>query len=300
MDPTFQARQRLVRIDRPAVMGIVNASPESFSGDASTDVGSQVDQVDAQFRGGALIVDLGGQSANTRTPELAVDDEIGRLVPLIEAVRARGIDGLLSVDTYKPAVAEACLQAGADIVNDVSALHDPDLATVVADWTAGFVLMHTVGPPKVKILEPSLYRDVVAEVVAFGHDRMAELVRAGLPSNCVLFDPGVDFAKTPRQSLDLLHGVGALAVLGRPLLLALSRKDFIGALTATSPRQRDPGTLAAVGAVADVIPQSVFRVHDVAATAQYLDVRWAMRHPEVLAPDAALADELRREPGRRS
>jgi dihydropteroate synthase len=296
VDPTFRARDRTVRIDGPAAMGIVNASPESFSGDGGTSLDAQVAQVRDHFAAGALLVDLGGQSANTKTPELAVEEETSRLVPLIEAIRAAGVDGLLSVDTYKPAVADACLRAGADVVNDVSALHHPELADVVAEWRAGFVLMHTVGPPKVKILERDLYGDVVEDVLEFGHRSIDRLVAAGVSRDQVLFDPGVDFAKTPRQSLDLVHGVGRMAELGRPLLLALSRKDFIGAVAGATPRRRDAGTLAAVGAVADAVPQTVFRVHDVAGTVQFLEVRAAIADPDRLPVDAVLDDDLRREP----
>ncbi len=296
MDPTFRARDRTIRIDGPATMGIVNASPESFSGDGGTTLDQQVVQVGEQFSAGALLVDLGGQSANTKTPELEVDEEIGRLVPLIEAVRAAGIDGLLSIDTYKPAVADACLRAGADVINDVSALHHTDLADVVAAWDAGFVLMHTVGPPKVKILERDLYADVVEDVLDFGHRTLDRLQAAGVSREQVLFDPGVDFAKTPRQSLDLVHGIGRMAELGRPLLLALSRKDFIGAITRTTPSRRDAGTLAAVAAVAAAVPETVFRVHDVAATVQLLAVLGAIADPERLPSDAVLDDSLRREP----
>jgi len=292
----LQARGRRVPLTGPAAMGIVNASPESFSGDGGTTRDQQVAQVRAQFDAGALLVDLGGQSANTKTPELEVEEEIARLVPLVEAVRAAGIDGLLSIDTYKPAVADACLRAGADVINDVSALHHADLADVVADHGAGFVLMHTVGPPKVKILETDLYGDVVEDVLAFAHEAMDRLAAAGVSAQQVLFDPGVDFAKTPRQSLDLVHGVGRFAELGRPLLLALSRKDFIGAITRTTPRQRDAGTLAAIGAVAADVPETVFRVHDVAGTVQYLAVQQAIADPSQLPEDAVLADDLRREP----
>lgn len=296
MDPTFRARDRTIRIDGPATMGIVNASPESFSGDGGTTVDQQVVQVGEQFSAGAMLVDLGGQSANTKTPELEVDEEIGRLVPLIEAVRAAGIDGLLSIDTYKPAVADACLRAGADVINDVSALHHAELADVVAEWDAGFVLMHTVGPPKVKILERDLYADVVEDVLDFGHRTLDRLQAAGVSREQVLFDPGVDFAKTPRQSLDLVHGIGRMAELGRPLLLALSRKDFIGAITRTTPRRRDAGTLAAVAAVAAAVPETVFRVHDVVGTVQLLAVLGAIADPERLPSDAVLDDSLRREP----
>lgn len=290
---TFSCRGRTVTIDRTAVMGIVNASPESFSGDGSTVVDDQATVAVEQFAAGALIVDVGGQSANTKTPELDPAEEIDRVVPLVEAIRARH-DGLISVDTYKPAVADAALTAGADIINDVSALWDPGLAGVIADHGAGLVLMHTEGPPKVKILERDRYDDVVSAVLAFADRTLALLEREGVGAEQVMFDPGVDFAKTPRQSIDLLARASEFAAVGRPLLFALSRKDFIGALTSTPPRQRDPGTLASVGVVADALANSVVRVHDVAGTVQYLAVHHALRHADSVSNELHLSEDLRR------
>lgn len=277
-------------------MGIVNASPESFSGDGSTSVETQADLAVRQFAAGALMVDVGGQSANTKTPELAVDEETSRLVPLIEAIRRRS-DGLISVDTYKPAVADACLRAGADVINDVSALHDPGLAEVVARWEAGFVLMHTVGPPKVKLLESGWYADGVAhDVGAFFDDKLSRLEAAGVPRHAVLLDPGVDFSKTPRQSVELLHDLATLDRFDRPMLLALSRKDFVGAIVPTSPRERDPGTLAAMAFAARLVPQTVFRVHEVDQSRQFLAVLAALGDPARLDADTQLAVDLRLEP----
>lgn len=296
MSASFVARGRTVTVDGPALMGIVNASPESFSGDGTTSVDAQARRAEAQFEAGALLVDLGGQSANTKTPELDPDEESARLVPLIEAVRAR-TDGLLSVDTYKPPVADACLRAGADVVNDVSALHDPALAEVVARWGAGLVLMHTVGPPKVKVLDPDLYPEgVVGSVASFFDDALARLDAAGVGREQVVLDPGVDFAKTPRQSVELLAGLGALGRFDRPLLLALSRKDFIGSVTGTSPVGRDPGTLAAIGAACDLVPDTIFRVHEVDDARQFLEVRAVLADPGRLAAAALLDVDLRLEP----
>ncbi|MDE0804017.1 MAG: dihydropteroate synthase [Acidimicrobiales bacterium] len=295
MSRSFTARGRTVVVDGPALMGIVNASPESFSGDGSTSVETQAALAVRQFEAGALLVDVGGQSANTKTPELAVEEETARLVPLIEAIRARS-DGLLSVDTYKPAVADACLRAGADVINDVSALHDPGLAEVVARWEAGFVLMHTVGPPKVKLLEADWYADGVAhDVATFFDDKLARLERAGVPAQAVLLDPGVDFSKTPRQSVELLHDLAAFERFDRPLLLALSRKDFVGAIVPTSPRERDPGTLAAMAFAARLVPETVFRVHQVDESRQFLDVLAALGDPDRLEAGARLAIDLRLE-----
>jgi dihydropteroate synthase len=276
-------------------MGIVNASPDSFSGDGSVAAGAGAELARAAWQAGATIIDLGGQSANTATPELDVEEEIRRLVPLVEATRAVG-DGAISVDTYKPAVADACLAAGADIVNDVSGLFHAELADVVASWGAGYVLMHTVGPPKSKVLDPDLYDDVADRVLAFFADGLDRLAAAGVAAEQVALDPGIDFGKTPRQSLEILAGAGRLAAAtDRPLLFALSRKDFIGAATHTSPLQRGPGTLATVGAVAAAAPDSIVRVHDVAATVQYLTVRTLIADPSLLAPDAQLPGHLRRE-----
>ncbi|MDZ7674937.1 MAG: dihydropteroate synthase [Acidimicrobiales bacterium] len=295
MSRSFVARGRPVTLDGPALMGIVNASPESFSGDGSTSVDQQAALAIEQFEAGALMVDLGGQSANTKTPELDPAVETARLVPLIETIRASS-EGLLSIDTYKPAVADACLAAGADVINDVSALHDPDLAEVVARHEAGFVLMHTVGPPKIKILDPDLYPGGVAPAVTeFFDTELARLASVGVTPERVLLDPGVDFSKTPRQSVELLHDIEVLDRFDRPLLMALSRKDFIGAIAGVAPRRRDPGTLAAMAAVAARIPETVFRIHEVDDARQFLDVLGVLDEPDLLPADAQLARGLRLE-----
>lgn len=299
MTRSFQARGRTIDVHDTALMGIVNASPESFSGDGRIAPVEQAELALATWDAGALIVDVGGQSANTKTPELAIDDEIGRLVPLIEAIRAgepSGHHGIVSVDTYKPAVADACLAAGADVINDVSGLLDPALADVIARWDAGYVLMHTVGAPKTKVLDPDLYDDVVAAVLGFFEQRLAVLEAAGVPRERVVLDPGLDFGKTPRQSLDLVARADELhAATDRPLLFAISRKDFIGAIAQARPLDRDPGTLAVVGALDDAAPDSVVRVHDVAGVAQFLAVRSHIDRPGLLDPHTDLAETLRRQ-----
>ncbi|MFP5255877.1 MAG: dihydropteroate synthase [Acidimicrobiia bacterium] len=295
---TLRTPGRTTTFEGVALMAIVNASPESFSGDGDLEREDQVDAAVAGWEAGALVVDVGGQSANTKSPELDVDEEIRRVVPLVAAIRARH-QGLISVDTYKPAVAHAALAAGADIVNDVSGLLDPALAAVVAEHDAGYVLMHTVGRPKTKVLDPDLYEDVVDAVLAFFEERLAVLAEAGVSPEQVLLDPGLDFGKTPRQSLDLVARAAEVrAGTDRPLLWAISRKDFIGALAGALPRERDPGTLAAAAALADAAPGSVLRVHDVAGTAQHLAVKAAIAEPSRLAVDALLGEDLRRQPRR--
>lgn len=292
---TLRCRDRTIEIGRTALMAIVNASPESFSGDGATDREAQVAAAGAGWAAGALMVDVGGQSANTKTPELDPEEEVRRVAPLVAAIRERH-DGLISVDTYKPAVADAALAAGADLINDVSGLRDPALAEVVAEHRAGYVLMHTVGAPKTKVLEPDLYDDVVAAVLEFFESRLDALADAGVPAEQVVLDPGLDFGKTPRQSLDLVARAAEIrAATDRPLLWAISRKDFIGAIAGVRPRERDPGTLATAAALWHRAPGSILRVHDVAGTAQHLAVLEHIEDPDRLPVDAMLRESLRRQ-----
>jgi dihydropteroate synthase len=280
---------RAIACDRPLLMGIVNASPDSFS-DAGEFVGveAQVAHARALVAAGADLLDVGGESAFGGRPPVAVDEEIRRVVPVVEAVAELGVP--VSVDTYKPAVAEAAVAAGAVIVNDVSGLLDEDLASVCARTGAGLVLMHTRVRPKGTLLDPGFYADVVADVAGFLGDRMSAAVARGVDPEQIVLDPGPDFAKTPAQTVDVLRGLDAVLELGRPVLMALSRKDFLGAVTGRAPRDRGPATLAALGWAADA-GGHIFRLHDVAAAADFLAVRAVMRGERVLAPDEGLTPD---------
>jgi dihydropteroate synthase len=255
-------------------MGIVNATPDSFS-DAGLypTLESRVALARELVWAGAGILDVGGQSGVTGVPEVEAEEEISRVVPLIERV-AQQLDVLVSVDTYKPAVAEAAIAAGAAIVNDVSGLINPELAGICAAHGAGLVIMHNRSAPKQRLTEAALYEDVVEDVVSFLGEKLELVTAAGLPREATILDPGPDFAKTPAQTVEVLRGIDRVRALGRPILLALSRKDFIGALTARPPRARLAGTLAAVDYVAGA-PGQILRVHDVEATAAFLDAREA-------------------------
>lgn len=279
---------------RPWLMGVVNASPESFSD------GRQVGDVDTQLAlarqlidDGADIIDVGGESAVTNRPPLSAAEEIDRVVPLIERIVDR-LGALVSIDTYKPAVAQAAIAAGAVLVNDVSGLRDPALADVCARTGAALVIMHTRAAPKTRLQDPGLYADITADVVGFLTDRMRLAISRGVPADALILDPGADFTKTPRQTVDLLHRLATLHALGRPLLLAVSRKDFIGALTGRAPSQRLAGTLAAIGHCADV-GAHIMRVHDVAAALDYLTVRAALRGELPVDPALTLSETLRYE-----
>jgi dihydropteroate synthase len=275
-------------------MGIVNASPDSFSdAGAYPDVDARVALAAELVRTGADIVDVGGESAITLRPPVPVAEEIARVVPLVQRICDQLGDAVaVSVDTYKPAVAAAAISAGACIVNDVSGLRDPELADVCADSGAALVLMHTRAAPKQRLNDPCLYDDVVHDVMRFLSARM-DLARArGVCDEQIILDPGPDFAKTPAQTIALLSRLEELHALGRPLLLAASRKDFVGALTGRGPRERLAGTLAAVGFGVDA-GADVLRVHDVAEVADYLRVRGALRGEAAVDPALALDDAIR-------
>jgi dihydropteroate synthase len=278
----------------PLLMGIVNASPDSFSdaGELEDDA-ARVARARELAAAGARIIDVGGESAFGGRPPVPPAEEIARVLPVIAAA-ARELDVLIAVDTYKPAVAEAAIAAGAHIVNDVSGLRDPELAEVCAGAGAGLVLMHTRVAPKGTLLDPDHYDDVLADVREFLSERMAVAEAAGLHPEQLLLDPGPDFAKTPAQTVAVLRGLDALHELGRPLLLPISRKDFLGAITGRPPRERDAATLAAVGWAADA-GAHVLRLHDVRAAADFLAVRAVLRGDRVLAPSEGLTPD--RYPG---
>jgi dihydropteroate synthase len=276
--------------DRPLVMGIVNASPESFSDGAS--VGGVEEQVERALRmraDGADLIDVGGESGVSDRPALAAAAEIERVVPLVERLAAEGV--AVSVDTWKPEVARAALAAGAVLVNDVSGLRDPALADACAATGAGLVVTHTRATPKVKAF-PS-YDDVAADVVEFLRERVRLARERGVGEEQLVLDPGPDLAKAPADTVALLRTLPSVAALGRPVLLALSRKDFLGALTSRAPGDRLAGTLAAIGAGLDG-GGSIVRVHDVAAAIDYLAVRAALRGERDVEPDLRLDPGLRR------
>ncbi len=277
---------------RPWLMGIVNATPDSFS-DAGLGqtLEERVALASELIEAGADVIDIGGESGVTNRPAVEPEEEIARVVPLIERV-SRDLGAIVSVDTYKPAVARAAIAAGAAIVNDVSGLRDPELADVCAQTGAGLVLMHTRAAPKQKVLDRSMDDTVVADVRGFLEERIELALGRGVAFEQLMLDPGPDFSKTPYQTVQVMRAVPELHALGRPLLLAVSRKDFIGALTGRPPRARLAGTLAAVGFGVQA-GAHMFRVHDVRDTADYLAVRAALAGEAEVSPELTLVDELR-------
>jgi dihydropteroate synthase len=274
----------------PLLMGIVNATPDSFS-DAGDHPDLEARAVEL-LEAGADLIDVGGETASGHHPAVSAEEEISRVVPLIERIAARG--ARVSVDTYKPEVAEAAIAAGAVLVNDVSGLRDLAVADLCARTGAGLVIMHTRVAPKGTLLDPAHYDDVVADVTGFLYERMAVAIAHGVDPEQLLLDPGPDFAKTPAQTIAVLRRLDELHALGRPLLLAISRKDFIGALTRRRPADRLGGTLAALAWGADH-GAAMFRVHDVREAADFLAVRAALRGDAEVPDDLALTEEIRHE-----
>lgn len=279
-------------------MGIVNATPDSFSdGGEHATTDARVALALEQVAQGARVIDVGGQSGITGVPEVPVDDEIARVAPVVRALHEAAPEVVISVDTYRPAVVEAVLDAGAAIVNDVSGLRHPEVAGLVAAAGAGLVIMHTRARPKHKVLDDDLYAEaggVTADVVAFLRERLDRAVAAGVPVEATILDPGPDFAKTPAQTVEVLRHLDRVRALGRPLLLALSRKDFIGAIDHRPPRERLGGTLAAVGHVLGP-PGTILRVHDVGVVADYLAVAAVLAGRADLPPEARVPEALRRQ-----
>jgi dihydropteroate synthase len=291
----LRAADRVLELGpRPLLMGIVNASPDSFSdGSRHATFEAQVELACELLRAGADIVDIGGESASTGRPPLEAQEEIERVVPLVERVAQVG--AIVSVDTYKPQVARAAIAAGARIVNDVSGLRDTALAELCAQTGAALVVMHTLAAPRERMQIPDLYNDITSEVLALLRERIDLALAAGVAREQLILDPGPDFAKTPAQTIRLLAEVGRLHELGLPLLMAISRKDFIGALTGRAPRERLAGTLAALAHGLDA-GAHIFRVHEVAAARDFITVRAALSGELEPGRDLALAEELRYEP----
>jgi dihydropteroate synthase len=268
---SWSLRGAALSLDRPRVMGILNVTPDSFS-DGGRFRGAEPALARARemVEQGADIVDVGGESTRPGAPDVSPDEEIARVLPVIGAVRM-GLDVPVSVDTRRAEVAQRALDAGASVVNDVSGLSDPGMARVVAEAGAGLVLMHMRGTPAT-MQSLAVYADVAVEVAAELYQRLARALDAGVPAERIVLDPGVGFAKTAEQSLELVARLDVIAALGRPILLGPSRKSFIGKLLGgVAASERDAGTVGAC--VAGLARGArIFRVHEVRGARHALDV----------------------------
>jgi dihydropteroate synthase len=286
---TLRLRDRTIEpvAGEPVLMGIVNASPDSFSDAVRLGtLDEQVAHALALVADGAAIIDVGGESGVTYTDVSADDVEADRVVPLVRALVAE--DVTVSVDTWKAGVAERALDAGAHLINDTSGLADPRIAELCAASGAGLVVMHTRAAPK-QVGFPDYGGELRADVLSFLAERLALARDHGVSDEQLIVDPGPDFAKTPAESVEVMGDLRSLHALGRPILAAISRKYFVGAITGRAPQHRLAGTLAALAEAADA-GAAIARIHDVRDAADFLAVRAVLRGERPL-PDFDAGDE---------
>jgi dihydropteroate synthase len=261
-----------LHVGEPVVMGILNIGRDSVADSRRFE--SLEQQLQRGFElvaAGAGIIDIGVLSGRTDTAPISVEQEIEQLCPLVRALADAGV--LVSIDTWRAETIAAAVAAGAALINDTSGLLDPTVADIAASSGAGLVLMHTRAAPK-QVNFPS-YEDPVLDVLQFLRERVAIATDHGVAGDQILLDPGLDYAKAPQESIEVLRRLSELAVLERPILLAVSRKYFIGMLTDALPEERLAGTIAALEFGVSVGAQIV-RVHDVAQVSQYLRLRKAL------------------------
>ncbi len=275
------------------MVGVVNATPDSFSDRGDRSTAGSIRQVEKHIEDGADIIEVGGESNVTNRPAVSAEVELERVIPVVEAAVALG--ATVSIDTYKPAVAEGALEAGAAVVNDISGTGSGEMLEVCSRLGAWMVVMHTEVPPKTQRWDEGLYPDgVTSRQMEFFGNRLEELSAAGIPADRVVVDPGPDFGKTPRQTVESLIGIPRLLELGCPVMLAVSRKDFVGAITGRRPSDRAAGTLAAIAVGLD-LGATVLRVHDVAGTVDFLKVREALRGEVEVPAGLRIGEDIRRE-----
>ena len=281
----LQLGERTIRLDQPQVMGIINATPDSFSdGGSYADAGIAAEAGAAMAAAGAAIIDVGGESTRPGATLVWEEDEIARVLPVVQQLAASG--NAVSIDTRKAAVMSAALGAGASMVNDVSALTwDPQTADAVARAGVPVVLMHHQGDPQSMQMDPR-YDDALVEVYLWLEERTAAAEQAGIARDKILVDPGIGFGKTVAHNLELMNGLALLHGLGCPVVLGASRKRMIGALSNEAPAdQRLPGSLALALKAVEQGAQMV-RVHDVAEAVQALKV-WRGLRDAALTPRTA-------------
>lgn len=263
-----------LQFDVPAVMGILNVTPDSFSdGGRFAGRDAAVRQAEAMARDGADIIDVGGESTRPGAGDVPEQQELDRVIPVIEAVVA-AVDVPVSIDTSKPGVMRAAIAAGAAMINDIRALREPGAMQAAAELQRPVCLMHMLGQPRTMQQKPE-YTDVVAEVREFLAERVRACVEAGLAGGSIIVDPGFGFGKTPRHNVELLSNLRQLQVIGQPILVGLSRKSTLGELTGRDVGERMPASIAAA-VIAVIEGATLVRVHDVRETVDALRVAAAV------------------------
>lgn len=259
-----------LKLNRPHVMGIVNVTPDSFSdGGKYTSTQAAVSHALTLIAEGADILDIGGESTRPGAAPVPLDEELSRVIPVIEALK--GVSTVpLSIDTYKPEVMRQAIAAGVDMVNDVRALQEPSALDVVVNTNVGICLMHMQGNPQTMQTAPH-YEDVVVEVEQFLADRLQACISHGIAKSRIILDPGFGFGKTREHNIRLIQQLEKLHSIGQPLLVGLSRKSVLGAIAGGDENQRLYASIAA-SVISAMKGAKIVRVHDVKATVDALKV----------------------------
>ncbi|MFC1477843.1 dihydropteroate synthase [Candidatus Margulisiibacteriota bacterium] len=264
---------KTLQFDKPLIMGILNCTPDSFSdGGQYLDPGRAADHARQMLSDGAMIIDAGGESSRPGAEPVSEEEELKRVIPVISKIADQAI---VSVDTYKASVAEQALDAGAKIINDITALQgDPRMAAVAAESGCPVVLMHMRGTPQ-NMQEAPEYTDIMAELISFFEERISFAVKSGIDEQNIILDPGTGFGKTTEHNLTILNKLEQLKVFGRPILLGTSRKSVIGDVLGLPPAERLEGTIATV-CLGIQNNASIIRVHDVKEVARAVKMTTAI------------------------
>jgi dihydropteroate synthase len=269
--PVWHCGPYRLQFARPAIMAIINVTPDSFSGDGlNGSADAALRQAEQAIREGAAILDVGGESTRPGSESVPLKDELERVIPVVRALASLGVP--ISVDTVKPEVMEEAIAAGAAIINDINALREPGAIEVVARSDAGVCLMHMQGQPRTMQQEP-VYRNVIEEVESFLQQQLAIVMQAGVAAERISLDPGFGFGKTLEHNLQLFRDLPQLCNKGFPVLVGVSRKTMIGAVTGRAVNARMVASAAAAMLAAQK-GAAILRVHDVAATRDALAM-WA-------------------------
>jgi dihydropteroate synthase len=272
--PNLMLRLGPVELDSPAVMGVLNVTPDSFSdGGRYSTIDVALQRAEQMAEQGAAIIDVGGESTRPGARAVNEQEEVDRVLPVIEAIR-RAVDLPISIDTSKPGVMRAAVAAGASIINDVYALQADGALQAAVELQQPVCLMHMQGEPRTMQKEPQ-YEDVVAEVTQFLRERVAQCIQAGLGEGMIIVDPGFGFGKRPAHNVELLAGLSRVTEIGVPVLVGLSRKSTLGKITGKDVSQLMPASIAAAVLAVQQGAQIV-RAHDVAETVDALRVAAAV------------------------
>ena len=263
---------RAIEFGPPIVMGIINVTPDSFSGDGlNLDAEKAIQRGSEMIASGAELVDVGGESTRPGAVVVSVEEELRRVIEVVERLSELH-PGRVSIDTMKPEVADAALRAGASIVNDVSGLRDERMVRVVAEHEASVIIMHMRGDPRTMQDSPR-YDDVVNDIGEYLSSKVSEAEDGGIARERIMIDPGIGFGKTVEHNVEIVSRLGELRSVGRPIAIGVSRKSFIGTVTMTSPSERLGASIAAA-TIAAVNSADIVRAHDVKETVQALRMAW--------------------------